>query len=98
MFKIQKPFGRLKLNLLLFFRDVMEDVAHLHRKGIRHLNITPENILLFGDGKSDLTAKLANFTFHKSVDHVFSGKCFGIYIFFFSKPSSLSYYISPKLY
>jgi serine/threonine protein kinase len=44
----------------------MEVVAHLHKKGIRHFNITPENILLFGDGESGVTVKLANFTFHNS--------------------------------
>jgi hypothetical protein len=26
----------------------MEDVVHLHKKDIRHLNITPKNILIFG--------------------------------------------------
>ncbi|CAJ2670541.1 unnamed protein product [Trifolium pratense] len=50
----------------------MEVVAHLHKKKIRHLNITPDNILLFGDGESGVTAKLANFTFYHKSDRLLS--------------------------
>jgi len=54
--------NREHINLVTILRlmlDVTEGLGHLHRKGILHRAINPENILLYHDEENTIRAKLA---------------------------------------
>jgi hypothetical protein len=50
--------------MVKIIKDIIEAVNYLHKKRIRHLNVTPENILIFECWHFGVCAKLSNFTFH----------------------------------
>jgi serine/threonine protein kinase len=68
--------GHLHPMLLKKTKDVIVGILYLHKKGIRHKNIQPNNILIYHGEEygGGYCAKISNFRYYATHDEIMKSK------------------------